>query len=1309
MDHVATGRLKGAEAIQGSNNGVGWLSYQTNVVSALGALFTVKGLIGGRLARILIDSGASTNFLNSTFPGIGDKQGTRDTVKLADGTERIVHADTVQRLQLGEYEIDCPFKVIALQPWHDAILGQTWLTAENPKIDWKKKTLKIIQKKKTWVLHAECSKGLAKSHPLARVSDGKPRGKENVIKQGHAKRKTRDKTPKGNVDEGKVRGTEGPMSHASKKECIIEEVTGKQFKRFIQKRKCQNCDVFLGIIRELDLESSCRRAASGSPREGSTYNTIGVVSNELAKMDKDMRNLLDEFQDVFCELPSGLPPRRPIEHTIPILPGKEPPHRAPYRLTPDELQELQSQLKSYLDKGFIRPSASPYGAPVLFARKKEGTLRMCIDYRALNKITVKNRYPLPRVDDLLDRLKDARCFTKIDLTQGYHQLRVVDEDVCKTAFRTQYGHYEFLVMPFGLCNAPATFMYLMNTILRPYIDQFVVVFLDDILIFSKNKWEHLEHVRKVLLKLREYKLYAKEKKCEFMKKGVEYLGYRVSERGLEVCQDKIDKVMNWPIPTCPKEVRSFVGIASFYRRFVRDFSKIARPLTDLTRKETEFVWGSAQEKAFETLKKALCSAPILCLPDFSKPFVVNTDASDIAVGAVLQQDFGKGLQPIAYDSRKLNDVERRYSTYDKELLAIVNACQTWRHYLRGTKFVLRTDHASLKFFLTQPYFTARQGRWLELLQTFDMEIEHTPGWKNQVADALSRMTELGRTRDALRALKQVRTQTQRLGALWQVEAAVAGRMALLRGYGTDEEAQAIRLRVDQCQGRAQIGTRTYMLDKGLLYSMPTGAQDEPLTHGSSWRLYVPKGNSRMRVLYAYHDSKEGGHKGFQRTYELVARHCWWRGMGADVRDYVLSCPACQRGKSDHRQLPGQLKPLEYPTKKWQHIAVDFIVALPRTVQGHDAIMTVVDRSTKMVHLVPTVGTATAVDVAQLFVSHVWKLHGVPRTIVSDRDSKFVSAFWQELMRLLGTKLKMSSAFHPQTDGQSEKTNDVVETTLRLFAEFGEQDWDRHLPMVEFTINNSVNASTGFTPFYLAAGYHPDSLADLLCEKEDTRVESVNDWTSRLQGEMEKAKKAVLYAQWKMQEIQNKKRRNEVFAVGDKVLLSLGRGKQLMTNVPGLAENKKFRPKYVGPFTVQEKVSDVAYRLSLPAHLKIHPVLHVDRLRRWQSAARVERPAPKAPAPVNPAENRFEVDRILRTRVTHRGGKERREYLILWRGYPLHDATWEPAENLQCTRKLQEFWSEMDSTPARCTRSKRDPRTRKTLRNSTHELRTQSKQ
>ncbi|GJX12344.1 putative reverse transcriptase domain-containing protein [Tanacetum coccineum] len=332
-------------------------------------------------------------------------------------------------------------------------------------------------------------------------------------------------------------------------------------------------------------------------------------------------SVVREFEDVFPEDLSGLPPQRQVEFRIDLVPGVTPVAKSPYRLAPSEMQELSGQLQELQDKGFIRPSHSPWGAPVLFVKKKDGSLRMCIDYRELNKLTIKNRYPLPRIDDLFDQLQGSRYFSKIDLRSGYHQLRVHEDDIPKTAFRTRYGHFEFTVMPFGLTNAPAVFMDLMNRVCKPYLDKFVIVFIDDILIYSKTKEDHEVHLGLVLELLRKEKLYAKFSKCEFWLQEVHFLGHVVNQNGIHVDPSKIEAVKNWKTPTTPSEIRSFLGLAGYYRRFIANFSKIAKPLTSLTQKNQKYVWGVEQEEAFQTLKNNLCDAPILTLPDGVEDFI----------------------------------------------------------------------------------------------------------------------------------------------------------------------------------------------------------------------------------------------------------------------------------------------------------------------------------------------------------------------------------------------------------------------------------------------------------------------------------------------------------------------------------------------------------------------------------------------------------------------------------------------------------------------------------------------------------------
>ncbi|GJV09451.1 putative reverse transcriptase domain-containing protein [Tanacetum coccineum] len=417
--------------------------------------------------------------------------------------------------------------------------------------------------------------------------------------------------------------------------------------------------------------------------------TIKETGDKSKKKQLQDVPIVKNFPEVFPEDLPGLPHTRQVEFHIDLVPGAAPVARAPYRLAPSEMKELADQLQELSDKGFIRPSSSPWGAPVLFVKKKDGSLRMCIDYRELNKLTVKNRYPLPRIDDLFDQLQGSSVYSKIDLRSGYHQLRVREEDISKTAFRTRYGHYEFQVMPFGLTNAPAVFMDLMNRVCKPYLDKFVIVFIDDILIYSKNKQEHEEHLKIILELLKKEELYAKFSKCEFWIPKVQFLGHVIDNKGIHVDPAKIKSVKDWASPKTPTEIRQFLG---------------------------------------------LVGAPILDLPEGSKDFIVYCDALIKGLGAVLMQR----EKVISYASRQLKIHEKNYTTHDLELGAVVFALKIWRHYLYGTKCTVFIDHKSLQHILDQKELNMRQRRWLELLSDYDCDIRYHPGKANVVADALSR-------------------------------------------------------------------------------------------------------------------------------------------------------------------------------------------------------------------------------------------------------------------------------------------------------------------------------------------------------------------------------------------------------------------------------------------------------------------------------------------------------------------------------------------------------------------------------------------
>ena len=458
----------------------------------------------------------------------------------------------------------------------------------------------------------------------------------------------------------------------------------------------------------------------------------------VPKYSPEIQNLLDQFTDVFpVEIPKGFPPKRKHDFKIELQEDAKPQKKGIYKLSEPEMKELRRQLDELLEKEFIRPSKSPWGAPIIFMTKKDNTLRMCVDYRALNKLTVKNSYPLPRIDEMFDQLKGAKYFTKIDLRSGYHQIRLSEESIPMTAFRTRYGHFEYLVLPFGLTNAPATFMTVMNEIFKDYLDVFVIIYIDDILVYSKTWKDHLQHVKKILEILRKEKFFGKLTKCIFGATEVEYLGHLISNDGIKVDPDKVTAVTEWPIPRTKQQVQSFLGLVNYYRRFIKDCSLLAKPLTNLTKK-VPFEWKQEQTECFEKLKKALTTAPVLRSFDSALPVVVTTDASQFAIGAVLEQEEDSKKRPVAFASRTLNAAEQNYAAHERELLAVVDSLRWWRSYLHGKSFTVHSDHYPLRYLETQDSLSPRQVRWLERLSNFDFKIIPISGKSNVVADALSR-------------------------------------------------------------------------------------------------------------------------------------------------------------------------------------------------------------------------------------------------------------------------------------------------------------------------------------------------------------------------------------------------------------------------------------------------------------------------------------------------------------------------------------------------------------------------------------------
>jgi hypothetical protein len=914
-------------------------------------------------------------------------------------------------------------------------------------------------------------------------------------------------------------------------------------------------------------------------RKGGCAYLAYVMAKPDSKLKLENIPLVCDYPDVFTEVYSGLPPDREIEFSIDLVPGTKPIHKAPYRMAPAELKELKEQLQELIDRGFIRPSVSPWGAPVLFVKKKDGSMRLCIDYRELNRVTIRNKYPLPRIDDLFDQLKGASVFSKIDLRSGYHQLKVRKEDVQKTAMRTRYDHFEFVVMPFGLTNAPSVFMELMNRVFHKYLDLFVVVFIDDILVYSTNHQEHEEHLKKVLDILREEKLFAKFKKCEFWLEKVSFLGHVISGEGIEVDPSKIEAVVNWEKPTNVHEIRSFLGLAGYYRRFVEGFSVLSGPLTALTKKNARYVWSDKCEESFQELKRRLVSAPILTLPSDKEGFIVYSDASLKGLGCVLMQQ-GK---VIAYASRQLKNHERNYPTHDLELAAVVFALKIWRHYLYGSQCDIYTDHKSLKYIFTQKDLNMRQRRWIEQIKDYDCRILYHPGKANVVADALSRKSRS----EASNLVPTTDQLAQQFGMIhfgtrpttrWMSLATLSIQPMLTDwikvAQEADPELKALKEKISQ--GEA---------------SSFSFAADGILRNHS--RVVLPKDDKlRKEILDEAHKTQYTVHPGSTKMYQDLKKIYWWSGMKRDIAEYVARCSTCQQVKAEHQRPAGPLQPLSIPEWKWDQIGMDFVVCLPRAPSGQDAIWVIVDRLTKSAHFIPYKINDSMQKMAELYIREIVRLHGVPNSIVSDRDPRFTSKFWGRLQDAMGTRLNFSTAYHPQTDGQSERTIRILEDMLRLCVLDFKGNWINFLPLVEFAYNNSFQSTIGMAPYEALYGRKCRSPLywDEVGEKQLLGPEIVQDTKDKIA----LIRKRMLTAQSRQKSYADQHRRKLEFKVGDQVFLKVSP----MKGVFRFGKKGKLSPRYVGPFEVNEIVGPVAYRVALPPELAgVHDVFHVSTLRK----------------------------------------------------------------------------------------------------------------
>jgi hypothetical protein len=1096
-------------------------------------------------------------------------------------------------------------------------------------------------------------------------------------------------------------------------------------------------------------------------------NTLGKGASEVPAY---LRDDGEDFTGVFDpDKASELPDLGGVEHSIDT--DGTVPYGPLYNLSETQLEALRLYLRDALRKRWIRPSTSPAGAPILFVPKKDGGLRLCVDYRGLNKVTIKNRHPLPLIDETLDRLQGAKIFTKLDLKDAYHRVRIREGHEWKTAFRTRYGHFEYLVMPFGLANAPATFQAYINTALVGLLDHFVVVYLDDILIYSRNEDEHHDHVRQVLTRLRKNNLFCKLSKCEFDVKEVEFLGFLVGTKGVRADPERIRSVVEWPEPKSFHDVQVFLGFANFYRRFIHRYSQVTVGMTDLLqgmekgRKSGPFTWTEAAGKSFEDLKEAFTTAPVLVHFDPSKKIRVETDASKFAIAGTISQQVDtsdgpkKHWHPVAFWSRKLSGAERNYSTHDGELLAIVEAFKHWRHYLEGSRFTIEvvTDHNNLRYFMETKYLESRQARWAMYLATYDFDIIYRRGTSNP-ADGPSRrpdyeegsvdVTWLPTFQNKLKGAFAVAIQrslgTSGESPLFAISA-MAKETILLRDEQTDHrvdhltedsvenqgvgrclegpafEARVMEVstttspegimnssvpRVFELDGCKHLIPRTWIcaateratalapLSEPLLDIVKVAQRNDSRcqdivkqrlgkrdAEGSQiWssdsgllryhsRIVVPDDPAlRQEVMKLHHDDPLAGHYGVEKSLELLRRSWYWENMETDVRDYCRECDVCQRVKAK-RHLPyGLLGSLPQPRRPWGEISMDFITGLPpckNPAGGPDfnAILVVVDRYSKMARYIACHKTVDSPELARIMWEHVFSIFGSPDGIVSDRGTVFTSQFWSAFCFYLMCKQRLSTAFHPQTDGQTERQNQALEHYLRCYCNSRKNNWFEKLSFAEFAYNNSKHQVLQNTPFYVCYGYHPQ----LPWNPEDRimgEVPAARRRLETLQAERNKLQDLWHRAQNNRETYYNRHRLDKHFSKGAWVMLSTKNIK---------LKAGKLEPKFIGPFKVLECIGQAAYKLELPSmYDRLHPTFHVSLLEEYVAKNGQEPhlyPTGELPELADDDEEQeWEVEAI----VNHRqdGRSKERQYLIKWKSWPDDHNTWLPAfPNLENSKEL----------------------------------------
>lgn len=962
--------------------------------------------------------------------------------------------------------------------------------------------------------------------------------------------------------------------------------------------------------------------ASGSQETTSIIDNIHIDSSLDAEQRGKLKSLLNEYSSIFSRGTADLGRTSLVKHHIDT--GSNTPVRQGVRRVPIHKQrEIKEHIDNMLQEGIIQPSCSPWAAPVILVPKKDGSTRFCIDYRRINAITKKDAYPLPRIDQTLDALATAKLFSSLDLTSGYWQIELDSESREKSAFTTNWGLYEFNVMPFGLCGAPSTFQRLMETVLAGLQWDLCLVYLDDIIIFSQSFDEHLVRLKEVFERIRKANLKLKPSKCHLLKSKITCLGHIISQQGIEPDDTKIEAVKNWRTPTSATEIQQFLGFASYYRRFVANFSEIAAPLYKLTQQNTQFIWSERCQHAFLELKRRLTTAPILALPRSDCEFIVDTDASDFAIGAVLSQiQQGKEVV-IAYSSRTLSKSERNYCTTRKELLALVFFIKQFRHYLYGKKFLARTDHKALKWLFSIKDPEGQTARWVTQLSEYDFSIEHREGKRHRNADGMSRIpcrqcdVDENKTACVMKAEKNHLSHPTEVNNNMSGGSGAAGcssRITCPSKPTGDSSLGSSYLRSQQEEDSDiktvlswGIGSKRptfrdiegqspavkdlwskfdkLVLRNGVLYIEWEDDQKAEVT----LKLVVPW-KSVNEILFGLHSSPTGGHLGVSKTLGKVAERFYWFGMRRDVENYVANCMECVTRKNPNRTAKAPLQP-HYSGAPFEKIAID-ILEVPVSDKGNKYIVVIGDYFSKWAEAFP-VKTHTAQVVAEILIDQFISRFGAPAQLHSDQGPEFESRLISELCRLLNIDKTRTTAYHPQSDGQVERFNRTLLSMLSKYVSENQRDWDVHLQKVMMGYRTSKHESTKFTPAYILFGRELRLPLDVQYELPDNSSskyysEYVLNAKERFLRAYETVRDNISHAQKTMKDYYDRKAYGEEFSVGDRVWYFDPRVKK--------GRSTKLNRPWKGPYIVKKKISDLVYRIQLEG-TRVRKVVHFNKLKK----------------------------------------------------------------------------------------------------------------